>query len=788
MQNTGEMQTGIRITNATRICFKLDFPEEGKRIHATGREYATVMLLIRLLKLQVVKKPIVFCPSGLSCRRSMSLFKLMSRRHLDGDGDFDVPSSEIGCAHVFQSYIRSSGSDDQEPEEITQAMHVREHILGEFRSHERFVLFNTNLLSTGVNLPSCDAAVLVSPTSKSRTLLQRWGRSLRVESHRPDKRGYIALVGEDPKEATEDVERREHALGLENMDIFKDGGKIDREKMERMHRIVEAAVSNDNSRKTLIGDTLDTVVDWDRQGRERSVGGRGRRPSRVQAFFSGCPPGGYEVSLSEGEERALAMMFNVRGKKLMQRTWLENYREHKETLEKANRWVRTENDEGNRPDVFKRVIGIEVTYIEKKVAIRRSNLMKMEEFGVDCKEFHEFYFKELGYDFRIDWERNKARENLSWPQKFELHKKAMVTQGRWTISNNDMGNRPEVFKQNAGIEKRIALRRYELIRLESYNDDCQEFHDFYFRELQYDFKMDWEQIHAKDSWHEKYKKHKKEMQQAGRWVREKNKNGNRPKVFKRDSKIEVEKDVGLRRSNLLGRRASFDDDCQEFHDFYFIEIGYNFKMDWEQNRANRQTEENIDWLEMFKKHKQAMVIANKWNRAVNENGNKPEVFNQRSKIPEEKTLGQRRNKLMTKKKIFDDDCQDFHDFYFRELGYDFQTDWEQNKATKNERKRIPWSEKFKKHKEVMIEERRWIRSANGNKPDVFRSRSGIQEEEAAARRITKLRGKTTFDSDCQEFHDFYFRELGYDFKAEWEQNDANRRERKRRRGDASNTD
>jgi hypothetical protein len=294
MQRTGEVETGVRITSASKILFNL-FREQGKRIRATGREYATVMLLIRLLKLDVVRKPIVFCPSGMSCRRCMALFKLLSRRHLVMD------TEEIGCAHVFQSY-KPGSSEDQESEVITQPMHVREYALGQFRSHERFVLFNSNLLSTGVNLPSCDAAVLVSPTSVARTLLQRWGRSLRVESHRPDKCGYIVLVGDDPKETPEEVQRREKALDIENMDVFHDGGAQDREKMALMHRIVEAAVSSSNH---VIGDTLDMIADWQRKGREVVRGGGGRggvRPVRVRTFFPGCPSGGYQVSLSESEE------------------------------------------------------------------------------------------------------------------------------------------------------------------------------------------------------------------------------------------------------------------------------------------------------------------------------------------------------------------------------------------------------------------------------------------------------------------------------------------------------
>lgn len=73
----------------------------------------------------------------------------------------------------------------------------------------------------------------------------------------------------------------------------------------------------------------------------------------------------------------------------------------------------------------------------------------------------------------------------------------------------------------------------------------------------------------------------------------------------------------------------------------------------------------------------------------------------------------------------------------------------------------PWPEKYQEHKKAMQREDRWTRAENGNRPDVFDLTSGIGiEQTVAMRHYTLLRTKT-FDEACQEFHDYYFKELGY---------------------------
>ena len=148
---------------------------------------------------------------------------------------------------------------------------------------ESYVLFNTNLLSTGVDLPCCDGVVLVSPSTKRRTVLQRWGRSLRVEAHREDKEGTLALVAEDPLEPTELVEARAQALGIQDSEVLKDDNQLlDAEKFRTVLRTAEAAAS---SSYKVLGDVFDIVAQFRRQSSRRPSAGTkmvvfpGKRPA-----------------------------------------------------------------------------------------------------------------------------------------------------------------------------------------------------------------------------------------------------------------------------------------------------------------------------------------------------------------------------------------------------------------------------------------------------------------------------------------------------------------------------
>jgi hypothetical protein len=225
---------GVNVKNASKVFMEVlfaDLQESGKdvpKVVVTLKEYAGMILVIRLLEQGQVRKPIVFCPSAASCRRCMALLRLLLRRHSRAGGGNEY-LKDVGSGHVFESATEYA-LEDGEPRKskATMSLHVRKYLLGEFQSAQSYVLFNTNLLSTGVDLPCCDGVVLLSPSEKNRTVLQRWGRSLRVESHNVDtKTGTLALVVEDPMEPTELVEERQRRLGIEGLEVLRDGNGLD---------------------------------------------------------------------------------------------------------------------------------------------------------------------------------------------------------------------------------------------------------------------------------------------------------------------------------------------------------------------------------------------------------------------------------------------------------------------------------------------------------------------------------------------------------------------------------
>ena len=320
--------TGVKVKSASKIFFEVlfnDLQESGKaprKVVVTMKEYAAMILVIRLLEQGQVLKPIVFCPSAASCRRSMALLRLLLRRHQRSQPLL----ANVGSGHVFQSatnYVLDADGN-QQGEQEAMPLHVRHHLLGEFQSSESYVLFNTNLLSTGVDLPCCDGVVLVSPSTKRRTVLQRWGRSLRVEAHREDKEGTLALVAEDPLEPTELVEARAQALGIEDLEVLKDDNQLlDAEKFRAVLRTAEAAAA---SSYKVLGDVFDIVAQFRRQASSR-------RPSagtKMVVFSSNGPETGDTFHLDAGMERAFRMLFQARTRTLMLPNALERFEAYRD--------------------------------------------------------------------------------------------------------------------------------------------------------------------------------------------------------------------------------------------------------------------------------------------------------------------------------------------------------------------------------------------------------------------------------------------------------------------------
>ncbi len=116
----------------------------------------------------------------------------------------------IGSDHIFQSDV-SLGAG------VGMSYAQRKRILWTYRGAERYVLFNCDLLSTGIDLPCCGGVFEHAPSNNSDREIQRAGRCLRLDPMRLDKVGTFALPCADPYErsAEEDMELRELLTGFD---------------------------------------------------------------------------------------------------------------------------------------------------------------------------------------------------------------------------------------------------------------------------------------------------------------------------------------------------------------------------------------------------------------------------------------------------------------------------------------------------------------------------------------------------------------------------------------------
>jgi hypothetical protein len=147
-----------------------------------------------------VTKAIVFCPTSRVARRCMAVFRALADLRAaaavaEGESERASVYGSIVAAHVFQS--------DKSAPDLRQSYEVRQKLIWRFRGADRAVLFNVDLLSTGVDLPCCDCVYLQCPSTNTNVVLQRWGRALRRTSN-PGKVGLLALPCTNPYEPDED--------------------------------------------------------------------------------------------------------------------------------------------------------------------------------------------------------------------------------------------------------------------------------------------------------------------------------------------------------------------------------------------------------------------------------------------------------------------------------------------------------------------------------------------------------------------------------------------------------
>ena len=110
-----------------------------------------------------ITHPIVFCPSNAIARKCLAIFKaLAGQRAARAERQGDQPTRAMfkalaaSAGHVYQSDVSLGGAG--------QSYERQQRLIWRFRLDERAVLFNVDLLSTGIDLPCCDCAYQLMPT------------------------------------------------------------------------------------------------------------------------------------------------------------------------------------------------------------------------------------------------------------------------------------------------------------------------------------------------------------------------------------------------------------------------------------------------------------------------------------------------------------------------------------------------------------------------------------------------------------------------------------------------
>ena len=242
------------------------------------REYDAAAAIVQLVYDGDAVKPIVFCPGQDSCRRTMALvLELVVRRlewaeriarGLPRDADTSMDECIRRLRSLKAGHVYKSWTHPPEPRLKNQDSAHRDLILAEYEASETFVLFNTSLLETGADFPHCDAVVSVKTPTEMCSLLQRWGRALRVDRRNPDKRGIFVFVCPDPGSYQMATDVALALAGVEAPDTLVDVG---------MREALVVGRALERLKQVLFSDDVAVVSDvWWRTGhRYRASGGRG---------------------------------------------------------------------------------------------------------------------------------------------------------------------------------------------------------------------------------------------------------------------------------------------------------------------------------------------------------------------------------------------------------------------------------------------------------------------------------------------------------------------------------
>ena len=228
-------------------------------------------------RVRPITKAIVFCQSSQVARRCMAVFRVLANLRLEREPRRADVYGSIVSAHVFQSDVSNR--------DLKQSYEVRRKLIWRFRGAKRAVLFNVDLLSTGIDLPCCDCVYLQCPSTNSNVVLQRWGRALRRTSN-PEKVGLLALPCTDPYEPDEDQREEWRRIGLDESKGFdRDQRAAFYSKYDLTCRLVECAI---DPRNLALGQLISVVAGVSTAAKDAQVGGRTRKLESFLKLMISC--------------------------------------------------------------------------------------------------------------------------------------------------------------------------------------------------------------------------------------------------------------------------------------------------------------------------------------------------------------------------------------------------------------------------------------------------------------------------------------------------------------------
>lgn len=172
-------------------------------------------------------------------------------------------AERIKKSKEYAQGIKNKGVNEFDVEHIDSRLNKKDRkvIFEQFKRSEKAVLFNANLLSEGVDVPSVDMVAFLENTSSAINIVQRVGRAIRKDALNPTKIGYIMVpifVDIQKGESIEDA-----VFGSEEWNRFFSVLNYIREIDSRLNRAIESLSIGSSSTYSL-SDFVD--IDFDIEG------------------------------------------------------------------------------------------------------------------------------------------------------------------------------------------------------------------------------------------------------------------------------------------------------------------------------------------------------------------------------------------------------------------------------------------------------------------------------------------------------------------------------------------